>query len=82
MMKREKMNWHKEYAILIISPKILREKGWTMGKGWELPSQHTSDKHFLFYWYIKKTLNFMTPFYGEGSTVSRLQNYYEETVYF
>ena len=35
-----------------------------MGKDWELPSQHTNDKHFLFYWYIKKILNFTTPFYG------------------
>ena len=26
--------------------------------------------------------NFMDPFYGWGSNVSRLQNHYEETVYF
>ena len=26
--------------------------------------------------------NFMAPFYGWGSTVSRLQSHYEETVYF
>ena len=30
----------------------------------------------------KKTLNFMAPFYGWGSTVSRLPNHYEETVFF
>ena len=29
----------------------------------------------------KKTLNFMAPFYGWGSTVSRLQNHYEEKVF-
>ena len=28
------------------------------------------------------TKNFMVPFYGWGSTVSKLQSHYEETVYF
>ena len=34
---------------------------------------------------LKKKLflkNFMAPFYGWGSTISRLQSHYEETVYF
>ena len=30
----------------------------------------------------KKQKNFMTPFYGWGSTAARLQSHYEETVYF
>ena len=29
-----------------------------------------------------KLLNFMTPFYGWGLTVSRLHSHYRETVYF
>ena len=31
---------------------------------------------------VSSLLNLMTPFYGWGSTVSRLQSHYEETVYF
>ena len=30
----------------------------------------------------EKLKKFMAPFYGWGSTVSRLQSHYEETVYF
>ena len=31
---------------------------------------------------IKKTLNFMAPFYGWGSTASRLHSHYKEAAYF
>ena len=34
-----------------------------------------------FTWKISFLKNFMTPFYGWGSTVSRLQSHNEETVY-
>ena len=42
-------------------------------------------KFFFFHFWAKKnfkTLNFMTPFYGRGSTASRLQSHFEEAVYF
>ena len=42
---------------------------------------NSDDLMLLFYSvYLKK--NFMAPFYGQGSTVLRLQSHYEETVYF
>ena len=39
---------------------------------------------FFFKAHIKETLkkNFMAPFYAWGSTESRLQSYYLETIYF
>ena len=36
---------------------------------------------FCFAFFLKKN-NFRTPFYGWGSTLSRLQSHFEETVYF
>ena len=39
-------------------------------------------KEFLKINKLKTLKNFMTPFYSWGSTVSRLQNLWEETVYF